>query len=114
MNKRLLKFTCLLGALAGLAAAASSYDIKFYEPVRIGSTELKPGDYKLEMQGDKAVFKSGKNVMVEVPATVGKSDKKYSFTSLLSEDSKLNEIDLGGTNMRIVLAPAVASGGGSK
>jgi hypothetical protein len=32
---------------------------------------LKAGEYKVEMQGDKAVLKSGKTT-IEVPATMGK------------------------------------------
>ncbi len=105
MNTRFLKFMCLLGAFVGLASAASSYGVKFYDSVWIGGTQLKAGDYKIEMQGDKAVFKSGKTVMVEVPATMGKSDKKYNFTTLLSEDSKVSEIDVGGTMMKIMFTP---------
>ena len=97
----------------GIASAASSYSVKFYQSVQIGATELKPGDYKVEMQGDKAVFKSGKNV-VEVPATLEKGDKKYNFTSFTSADSKVNEIDLGGTNMKIVFGPAAAGANASK
>lgn len=100
------KFVFSLATLAlGVAGAASSYSVKFREPVSIGATELKAGDYKVEMQGDKAVFKSGKTV-VEVPATLEKSDKKYNFTSITSEGSKLTEIDLGGTNTKIVFGPA--------
>ena len=72
MKVRLLGLACSLAALAALAGAASSYSVKFYDSVKIGTTELKPGDYKIEMQGDKAVFKKGKSV-VEVPATVAQT-----------------------------------------
>ncbi len=85
----------------GIASAASSYDVKVYEPMSVGGTELKAGDYTVTMQGDKAVFKSGKKV-VEVPATLGSSEKKFSSTSLLSMDKKVTEIDLGGTKSKIV------------
>jgi len=108
---RKVVFSLATFALAA-ASAASSYSVKFDQPVTIGATELKPGDYKVEMQGDKAVFKSGKNV-VEVPATLEKADKKYNYTSFSSEGSKVSEIDLGGTNMRIVFGPA-SSGKASK
>lgn len=96
----------------GIASAASSYNVKFYAPVWVGETQLKPGDYKVEMQGDKAIFKSGKST-VEVPAKMEKSDKKYNFTSFATADSKVTEIDLGGTNTKILFGPA-ASGNASK
>jgi hypothetical protein len=96
-----LKLSLATLVLGAAAIAASSYDVKLYAPVSIGATNLKAGDYKVEMQGDKAVFKSGKNV-IEVPATMGTSDQKFGFTSLLTTDSKLREIDLGGTKSKIV------------
>ncbi len=110
------KMTLGLATLAlGVASAASSYSVKLYDPMWIGSTQLKAGEYKVEMQGDKAVFKIGKSV-VEVPATLGKSDRKYGSTSFLSENSKLLEIDLGGTTSKIVFSagPETQSAGGSK
>ncbi len=109
-----MKLTFGLAVLAlGIASAAASYTVTFPGSVWIGSTQLKAGQYKVEMQGDKAVFKMGKSV-VEVPATLGKGAQKYSFTSSVSEDSKLLEIDLGGTTAKIVFAPAMSSAAGSK
>ena len=96
----------------GVAGAASTYSVKFYQPVTIGTTELKAGDYKVEMQGDKAVFKNGKT-SVEVPATLEKSNTKYNFTSFTTADSKVSEIDLGGTNSKIVFGGS-AAGNASK
>ena len=113
---KLTKVTFGLAALTlGIASAASSYSVKLYNSLWIGGTELKPGEYKVEMQGDKAVFKTGKSV-VEVPATLSKNDKKYSSTSLVSESSKLLEIDFGGTRAKIFFGPSpeTQNAGGSK
>jgi hypothetical protein len=44
-----------------VASAASSYKFKLDAPLSIGRTELKAGEYQVEMQGDKAVFKSAKD-----------------------------------------------------
>jgi hypothetical protein len=110
------KMTLGLATLAlGVASAASSYSLKLYDSVWIGATQLKAGEYKVEMQGDKAVFKIGKTV-VEVPATLAKNDRKYSSTSFVSENSKVLEIDLGGTSDKILFSssPAAQSAGGSK
>jgi hypothetical protein len=79
--------------------------VRLPDPVSIGGTQFKAGDYKVEVQGDKAVFKSGRKA-VEVPATVGTSDKKYKTTALVSNDSKIQEIDLGGTNVKLVFTPS--------
>ena len=114
MNFMKLTFGLTILAL-GIASAASSYSFKLSNSVSIGSTQLKAGEYKVEMVGDKAVFKSGKSV-VEVPATLGKSDQMYHYTALVSENSKIVEIDLAGTTSKILFSPAVQqnSGGGTK
>jgi hypothetical protein len=111
MNFPKVMFTLTTLALAA-ASAASVYTVKLYDPVWVGATQLKAGEYTVEMKGDKAVFKSGKT-MVEVPATLGTSDKKYGSTTLVSSESKLHEIDLGGTKEKIVFgseAPSANAG----
>jgi hypothetical protein len=77
----------------------------------VGAVQLKAGDYTVEIQGDKAVFKDGRSgkKVVEIPATVGTSDAKFKSTSLMSADSKLQEIDLGGTKSKIVFSQETPS-----
>jgi len=112
-----MKFSKFMLTLAtfglGVMSAASSYDVKLYDTVWIGATQLKAGEYKVQMLGDKAVFKSGKSV-VEVPATMGTNDQKFNFTSLISVDSKLHEIDLAGTKAKILFSGETLSASGSK
>jgi hypothetical protein len=104
------KFTALtaqvlfLSTLAlGIAHAASPYDITLSDSFSVGRTELKPGDYKVEMQGDKAVFTTGKKT-IQVPATMAKSDQTFATTVFVSQHAKLREIDLGGTQDKILFA----------
>jgi hypothetical protein len=107
---------CLATLALGVASAASSYSVKLASPMSVGAVQLKAGDYTVEMQGDRAVFKDGRSgkKVVEIPATVGTSDSKFKSTSLMSADSKLQEIDLGGTKSKIVFgaeAPTSGSAG---
>jgi hypothetical protein len=97
------KLICLSTLALGIATAASQYDVTLLDAVSVGKTALKAGDYKLEMQGDKAVFTSGKKTF-SVPATLGKSDQPFASTVFVSQHSKLKEIDLGGTQDKIVFA----------
>jgi hypothetical protein len=108
---KFMKLTLTVATLAlAVASAASHYNLKFDSPTWAGGTQLKAGDYKVELVGDKAVFTTGKTT-VEVPATVGKNDRKYPATSYQAVDSKIQEIHLGGTNTKIVFGSA--SGGGA-
>ena len=112
MMFRKLVFGVATVALAA-ASAASSYKVTLDTPLSIGSTELKAGAYKVEMQGGKAVFKSGKTV-IEIPATMGKSEQKYRWTSLVTEGSKLQEIDFGGTSETMLFNSSGSTATGTK
>jgi|HubBroStandDraft_6_1064221.scaffolds.fasta_scaffold1041561_1 hypothetical protein len=94
---------CISTLALGIASAATPYDVTLLDNVSVGKTELKAGDYKLEMQGDKAVFTTGKKT-VAVPATLGKSDQPFASTVFVSQHAKLKEIDLGGTQDKILFA----------
>jgi len=110
-----IKLTFGLAVLAlGAASAASSHSVDLKKAVTVGITQLQPGSYRVEMQGDKAVFKAGKNV-VEVPATLSQGDRKFGTTGIVTNGAQLVEIDLGGSSEKIVFSsPAGESAGGGK
>lgn len=89
---------------AALAWAGAGSTVNLPKPAVLAGTELKPGDYKLELNGTTAVLKHGK-VSVEAPVTVENGPNKYSQTSAccLGDDGKyhLQEIRVGGTNTKI-------------
>jgi hypothetical protein len=100
----------------GIASAASNYSITLASVTRVGQTELKAGDYKVTVEGDKVTFKNGKDT-IEIPATVEKGAKKYSETILDSSGTQLQDIQIGGTNLKVIFkstsAPiAVGAGNG--
>lgn len=96
-------------SLAAAFAGSTTHNVTITASVYAGATELKPGEYKVAMSGDKAVFTKGKQV-VEIPATLATTESKFSSTSLVSKDAKLKEIDLGGTASKIVFAADTANG----
>lgn len=106
MRIRLL--LAFLGLVAGLAvASAKTYSIDLFQPVMLGGTQLKPGHYTVEVQGDKAVLRNGK---LEGEAAVKMEDnaQKYERTSvvLLKDGGEMHiqEIHIGGTKMKLVFA----------
>jgi hypothetical protein len=102
-----LKMMFGIGVFAlGVASAASGYSVKLYEPLMVGTTELKPGDYKVEMEGDKAVFKMGKTT-IEVPATMATSEKKFASNSVSADGKQLIEIDFAGTTAKMLFGAPV-------
>lgn len=105
MTKRILMVFAVLGLAA--IASAKSYSLRLFEPSVIGGTELKPGDYTLELQDQKVVIHHGKK-SCEAPVKVETADTKYSSTSVRysNGDGKyhVQEIHLGGTNMKLVVS----------
>src|ERR1700686_2531985 len=98
------KLTLSFGILAvAVASAASPYNVDLSSSTWVGQTQLKPGQYKVDVEGDKAVFKSGKSTVAEAPATAQQNSQKYSSTTLLTTSAKLQEIHVVGTYVRIVL-----------
>jgi len=85
----------------GVASAASSYNVTFYEPVMVNGSELKPGDYKVELKDKSAIIKQGKTV-TEAPVTVQNDGQKFQRTAVRMNGMQIEEIRIGGTNTRIV------------
>ena len=96
------KFMLGIGVFAlAVASAATSYRVTFFSPSNIAGTEVKAGDYKLEIKDGKAVLKQGKTV-VEAAVKVETADKKFADNSIKYEGSKVQEIRIGGTTTRLV------------
>ena len=106
----------LFMVVAGLAVAgARFYTVSLTKPNTFGTTELKPGDYKIEVDGDKAILRQGK-VQTESPVKVEEGDKKFDnnvVRYVTSADGKVHiqEIRLGGTRTKLVFAAADADAG---
>jgi len=84
-----------------VASAASSYHVTFYQPVMINGSELKAGDYKVEIKDKTAVITQGKTV-TEAPVTVQNDSQKYQRTAVRLNGMQVEEIHIGGTSTRIV------------
>lgn len=94
--------------IAVVAASAATYRVNLLEPAVVNGQQLKAGDYKVDVVGDKAVFHSGKQA-TEAPVkvqTAGEKFKQTSFRYDRSQDGKLKlqEIDLGGSNTSLIFA----------
>lgn len=104
MIKKLL--VCV--AFAGIAVAnAKSFKVNLAMPVVVAGTELKPGEYKLEVVGEKAVLSKGK-INVQSPVKVMTEEKAFPRTSMRLADNggkmRIEEIRLGGEKTRLVFS----------
>ena len=92
-------------ALAAAASAATSYNVTFFEPVVVNGTSLKPGEYKVEVNNDKATIKRGKT-LAESPVKIESNEVKYPSTSVRLVGTQVEEIRVGGTKTKLVFEKA--------
>jgi hypothetical protein len=111
MKKFVFAFATL--ALAAAIAAANHYTVEFTVPSEINGKVLQPGAYKMELTGNHVVLKSGKTT-IETDARVENEDKKFFDTTVRYEpgtqSSKIEEIRIGGTTIKVIFAKTQASG----
>ena len=85
-----LTLTCLLG-LGGSARAArdSAHSVEFSDVVQIGSTKLKPGNYKVKWQGTgptvQVSFQQNGKTVVTVPGTLETNDDRVTRDAVVIE-----------------------------
>ena len=99
-----LSLTCVLGfGGSAYAARGNAHSVEIFDSVQIGSTELKPGNYKVEWQGSGPVvevsfLRNGKTV-VTVPGTLKTNDDQVTQDSIILTEatgtgtSTIKEID---------------------
>jgi hypothetical protein len=103
-----LAFSALTFAVAAALGASSAHSIKLDKPAVISGAELKPGEYKLEVNGDRVTI-SNKKASVDATAQVETTTgEKFRATTMccVGDDGKYNlqEIRVGGTNQKLVLS----------
>lgn len=104
MKKLVVVCLCMV---AMAFAAGETHRITFFQPSIVGGTELKAGDYKLEVvDNTKIVISQGKQ-RVEAAIKVESADAKFNSTSVRYSNGdgkyRLQEIRLGGTKTKLVL-----------
>lgn len=96
-----------LATFALATASAATHKVTLFQTSLLNGTELKPGSYKLTVDGDKAVLSSGKQ-KYEAAVKTEAAASKFSSTSVRYQNGdgkyRIQEIRLGGTNTKIVFA----------
>jgi hypothetical protein len=102
------KFAVAFFTVALMAGFAETYKVTLATEMSNGGKTLKAGNYKVEVVGQNAVFKMGKET-VEVPVTVSESATKYRDTQVSTSGSELTEIDVAGTKTKLLFKVPEAS-----
>ena len=98
-----LATAALLFPLA-VSARGNSHSVEISDAVQVGSTQLRPGNYKVEWQGTgpavQVSFQQNGKTVVTVPATLKTNDDQVTQDSIMTEatsadTTELKEIDFG-------------------
>jgi hypothetical protein len=98
--------------LSGLWTASAGtgpkhYNLTVSEKAMVGSTELKPGPYRLSVEGSTAVFRDTQSrEIAKAPVTVSTADRKYDRTEIMMEKGtgakeRIAAIELQGTKLKL-------------
>src|SRR4051794_27053623 len=101
----LKKFVLAFGVLALAVASAENYRVTLSQPASVKGTQLKAGDYRLNVENTKCTLVNGKQ-SVELPVKVETVEKKFDSTAIrytgAGEKQSISEIRIGGTKTKLV------------
>jgi hypothetical protein len=96
-------FVRSLALLAAIALAVPAFakpftkTISFSQAAKLGKSELKAGEYRLEIEGTKATVQKGKQVVAESEGRWEDRSSKSAYDSvLLGENSQVREVRFAG------------------
>ena len=109
------RFVVGFAVLALSIASAETYRVTLSQSSVLKGTELKAGDYRLDVQAGKVVIDNGKQ-KVEVPVKVENVDKKFGSTNVVYTEVEgkrsIHEIQVRGTKSKLLFDTGVQAGGG--
>ncbi|MCC7339872.1 MAG: hypothetical protein IT170_02200 [Bryobacterales bacterium] len=113
MTKLILSALAIL-LLTVSIASAKTHTITLYAKSNLAGQELKPGDYKVEIDGEKVTITNGRRTLVPA-TTVEEGSETFAKTSIRYRevDGKrtIREIRLGGSNTKLTFSAPGATRG---
>jgi hypothetical protein len=117
MQMKHVKYLAFLSTLAllfpvgALARDKNERTVDIPDSVQVGAEHLKPGDYKVEWQGDgpavQVRFFQGRNLVATVPGTLKTNDREVTQDDVVVQNKAngkvLMEIDFGRGKEAIIL-----------
>lgn len=102
----MIRFAGMFLVLALSVVSAETYWLQIYQPVYLGSQELKTGEYKLDLEGDKLTFKKGKAAFeskVKVESVAEKARATKLVCEQVGDRLVIGAIQLRGSTTKLVV-----------
>lgn len=96
-----------LGLILALALPAVAKTVKatmtLSSPAKVADTMLQAGEYNVEAEENKVIFKKGSKVVAEAPVKWAELENKATFSGFIITDEKVKEIRFAGSKQYVVL-----------
>jgi hypothetical protein len=106
MFKRIVVLTLLSVLIVAAKNGVKTYTFSLSNSATVGSAQLKPGDYRVKLDGAQIALIDEAGNRVDTPAKVEPADHKFDATSVVTTEEggikRLISIELGGTSNRVV------------
>src|SRR5215472_9027545 len=79
----MLKRVATLLLVAGLIASAKTYTFSVESAMQVGTTELKPGEYKVKVEGTQVMLVDRAGRQIETTAKIEPADHKFMATAIM-------------------------------
>jgi hypothetical protein len=94
-----------LGLALPVWARTDSADLTVIQPTTIGTTQLKPGDYKVEVADNatqlRVVDQQNGKTVAEVPCQWIQLQKKPTQSEVVTNNNQVIEVDFGGKTQAV-------------
>ena len=101
-----------LFALVGVSVlSAKTYKFTVLDPSEVGTTQLKPGDYRVKVDGSQVVLMDNHGHQINAVAKIETIDHKSPQTAITTSAADgqrhITSIEFAGSTERVVFEPAV-------
>jgi hypothetical protein len=110
VKKEMKKYIGLFALLGASVLSAKTYRFTVLDPSQVGTVQLKPGDYRVQVEGSQVVLKDSRGHQIDTAATMETLDHKAHQTVILSSNADgqrhITSIEFAGSHEKIVFEPA--------
>ncbi len=102
----MIKRVAILALLSVSLICAKTYDFALFDPTHAGDAQLKPGEYRLRVDGSQVVLMDKLGRQIAVTATVEQADRKFDQTMITTSKAdgtnRIVSIELGGSKTKVI------------
>ena len=102
----MFKRLTLVALLGVMLVCAKSYTINISDPATAGGTQLKPGEYRIKLDGAQVVLLDNAGKRIDTTAKIETAEHKFDQTSIsvskADGTNRIISIQLGGSTNRLV------------